>query len=126
MVAGFPPPRNVGSPTSPAQMHFPATMRNPVDVPDGQLAGEHGPPAVVTGYGLRLGRTPDNDLVIDDGEVSRHHCAITAIEGGFVLTDLHSTNGTYLGDRRITSQVLADGDRLRVGSCVLTFRWPVG
>ena len=121
----FPPPRSVGSGTEPAAMDFPATMRNPVDIPPAALTETDGTVRAVTGYGLRIGRTPDNDLAVADHEVSRHHCAITATDGGFVLTDLRSTNGTRINGVGVTApRLLADGDTIGIGAVDLVFTWP--
>ncbi len=121
----FPAPRSVSSGTEPAAMDFPATMRNPVDIPPAALTGVDGTILAVTGYGLRIGRTPDNDLIVADHEVSRHHCAITATDGGFVLTDLRSTNGTRINGVGVTSpRLLADGDALSIGGAEFVFTWP--
>lgn len=121
----FPPPRSVSSGTDPAVMDFPATMRNPVDIPPAALTRRDGTILAVTGYGLRIGRTPDNDMVVADHEVSRHHCAITATDGGFVLTDLRSTNGTRINGVPVTTpRLLADSDKLGIGGVELLFNWP--
>ena len=65
-----------------------------------------------------LGRADDNDVKLAEASISRHHAAI-AVEGDHAwITDLGSTNGTYLNGRRLPgreSRPLADGDRLQVG-----------
>jgi two-component system, cell cycle response regulator len=70
--------------------------------------------------GTRLGRSADNTLQLQDPGVSRYHAVLRSGEDGKVrLTDLASTNGTFLNGRRVTnhtSEVLHDGDRLRFGS----------
>jgi SARP family transcriptional regulator, regulator of embCAB operon len=64
----------------------------------------------------RIGRRPDNDIVLDDDEVSRYHAVVIDTAGSFVISDLSSTNGVQLGGRRIRgSATLADGDRIRIG-----------
>jgi FHA domain-containing protein len=89
--------------------------------------GESGAPAgswpLLRGR-TRLGRDSDNHVVLDDERVSLHHALITVREGGYWLEDLGSTNGTFLGDdtRVMTAHALADGDQLRLGGVVLTFR----
>ena len=52
------------------------------------------PPFVLPERAVILGRSEDCDLAIDDGVVSRHHARVEPHEGGFLLTDLNSTNGT--------------------------------
>ncbi|WP_343467059.1 BTAD domain-containing putative transcriptional regulator (plasmid) [Rhodococcus aetherivorans] len=72
--------------------------------------------------GVRIGRLPDNDLVLADSKASRHHASITATGPVFVLRDLHSSNGLYLNGHRITDPTaLTHGDVLRIGTTELTF-----
>jgi S1-C subfamily serine protease len=66
---------------------------------------------------LTIGRDPEADVVLDDERVSRRH-AVLAADGtaGLLLRDLSSTNGTWLGDRRIEGAApVAAGSRVRVG-----------
>jgi hypothetical protein len=70
-----------------------------------------------------LGRDPGSAVAIDDATVSRHHARIVIHGGRAALEDLGSKNGTWLGGLRIaSSERLADGDEIRVGPAVLTFR----
>ncbi|MGO9925468.1 MAG: BTAD domain-containing putative transcriptional regulator [Mycobacterium sp.] len=70
----------------------------------------------------RIGRFTDNDIVLDDGDVSRHHAVITDTGTGFVMTDLRSTNGVEVQGQRIRgSAALADGDRICIGGHHFTF-----
>jgi DNA-binding winged helix-turn-helix (wHTH) protein len=70
-----------------------------------------------------LGRDPDTAVPIDDATVSRHHARIVIDGGSARLEDLASKNGTWLGGRRIaSSELLSDGDQIRVGPATLTFR----
>lgn len=63
----------------------------------------------------RIGRLPDNDIVLDDANVSRHHAVIIDTGTNFVVTDLRSANGVTVADERIRASVtLADGDRIRI------------
>ncbi len=70
-----------------------------------------------------LGRAADNSLQLPDPSVSRHHALLKADEDGQVrLTDLGSTNGTFVNGERLTPKVpvaLNDGDRLRIGTTVV-------
>jgi len=71
-----------------------------------------------------LGRTEDNDIVLADPQLSRSHASVTRSEAGYVLADLNSTNGTFLNEKRIGApKSLREGDKIRVGNTVLTFRW---
>jgi DNA-binding winged helix-turn-helix (wHTH) protein len=72
-----------------------------------------------------LGRAPDAAVWIDAPGVSRHHARIKLEGTRATVEDLGSKNGTFLGGQRLTSpSVLADGDRIRLGSIQLTFRVP--
>ncbi|WP_118915961.1 BTAD domain-containing putative transcriptional regulator [Mycobacterium shigaense] len=70
----------------------------------------------LNGATTRIGRLDDNDIVLDDTEVSRNHAVIAYTGTSFVITDLRSTNGVKVQRRRIRpTAVLADGDRIRIG-----------
>ncbi len=71
------------------------------------------------GRALTIGRAPDNGLVLRDGRASRHHARIDSRRGSLVLTDLGSTNGSWVNDRRVDSVALGAGDRLRIGTTTL-------
>jgi len=71
------------------------------------------------GRPLTIGRAPDNALVVRDGRASRHHARIDVRRGSLVLTDLGSTNGSWVNDRRVDSVALGEGDRLRIGTTTL-------
>ena len=88
-----------------------------------ELVMEDGRTLTVNENGLRIGRMPDNDLVLNDNLVSRHHCAITGTPAGFVLTDLQSTHGTTVNGERLT---IARGpstneDELVIGATKMLF-----
>jgi hypothetical protein len=69
-----------------------------------------------------IGRNPDVELFVDAASVSRRHARITVEGDEATIEDLGSTNGTFVGGRRIESAVpLADGDVIRIGSVELTF-----
>lgn len=72
-----------------------------------------------------LGRAPDAAVWIDAPGVSRHHARIRLEGSEAAVEDLGSKNGTYVRGRRITSSsALSDGDQIRLGSVVITFRIP--
>jgi adenylate cyclase len=68
-----------------------------------------------------IGRTEDNDLVLDDSSVSRKHAKIAKESGRYRLTDLGSHNGTILNGELIQSVLLNDGDQIKIGQNRLTF-----
>ena len=73
-----------------------------------------------------LGRDNSADVILDDPGISRRHTEIRVTSDGPHLVasirDLGSTNGTFVNGDRITSQHLADGDRISVGRTSLTYR----
>lgn len=72
-----------------------------------------------------IGRDPGAAVHLDDPSVSRRHARVVVSETGVTLEDLGSKNGTHLGDRRLNGAVaLRDGDAIRLGSVLLTFRRP--
>ena len=72
-----------------------------------------------------LGRAPDAAVWIDALGVSRHHARIIVEGHHATVEDLGSKNGTYVGAQRISAPCrLADGDQIRLGSVVVTFRIP--
>ena len=66
------------------------------------------------GRPLTIGRSSDNGLVLRDGRASRHHARIDVRRGSLVLTDLGSTNGSWVNDRRVESIALGEGDQVRI------------
>ena len=69
----------------------------------------------VVAAATRIRRLPDNDIVLDDAEVSRHHAVIIDTGTSFVFTDLRSANGVSVQGERIRAGVtLCDGDRINV------------
>ncbi|AKK28319.1 BTAD domain-containing putative transcriptional regulator [Mycobacterium sp. EPa45] len=61
----------------------------------------------------RIGRLPDNDIVLNDPDVSRHHAVIVDTGSSLVITDVRSANGVHVqGQRLRPSATLADGDRI--------------
>jgi pSer/pThr/pTyr-binding forkhead associated (FHA) protein len=73
----------------------------------------------------RVGRGPDNELVLADPLVSGNHAEIRSSGDGYVLTDLGSRNGTFVRGERVTgSAPLADGDEIRFGDTVAILSLP--
>jgi Protein of unknown function (DUF3662)/FHA domain len=71
------------------------------------------------GSGLTIGRAADNDLVLRDERVSRHHGRIAGRRGTLVYSDLESTNGTEVNGHRVTEVVLGAGDTIHLGGTTL-------
>jgi two-component system cell cycle response regulator len=71
---------------------------------------------------LRVGRDPDNELVLADDGVSRRHARIEKHGGRAVLMDVGSTNGTLLNDVELSGIAeLRTGDRIQVGSTIFKY-----
>jgi pSer/pThr/pTyr-binding forkhead associated (FHA) protein len=62
-----------------------------------------------------IGRADGADFIVEAPLVSRVHCRLEAAGGAVTVTDLKSTNGTYINGKRVEQGVLKEGDRLRVG-----------
>jgi len=125
---------NCGAPAAPPSSWEPAATtagEQPTMVSGSTLAGWL---SVKSGAGegqqlrlrgtMRIGRTADNEIVLDDTEASRHHAAISQEASGYSLQDLNSTNGTFLNEQLITvPRFLKDGDRIKIGDTTLLFGW---
>ncbi len=73
---------------------------------------------------LTIGRTLGSDLVLDDSRISRRHARIEVEGNGLRVVDLHSTNGTFMGDTRLLPGVAAKwgaGQPLRLGE--ISIQW---
>ena len=68
---------------------------------------------------VRVGTDTDNDLVLTDPLVSRHHLEIQVQDRGYRVLDLGSTNGTFLADARVREALLGVNTAIRLGSSVL-------
>ncbi|MCR6712160.1 MAG: FHA domain-containing protein [Demequina sp.] len=67
-----------------------------------------------------IGRAPTCTLVIDDDYASARHCRIFPERGQWMVEDLGSTNGTFLGNQKVTDPVpLRRGDQVRIGATTL-------
>lgn len=120
-------PQRRGAPGAAASTHKQSVVRS-------EAAAAFVPPVVarlrdrggrgypLSGVTTRIGRLDDNDIVLDDTEVSRHHAVIADIGASFMITDLRSTNGVEVQGRRIhPSATLADGDHIRIGDSEFVF-----
>jgi chromosome segregation ATPase len=96
---------------SPAQEWSPELIRI-----DGDRSISHS-----LGRRTRIGRAPGCELHIDSTSVSRHHALILAGTREAIIEDLNSTNGVILNGRKVTRQVLNDGDIVTIGD--IQFRY---
>jgi pSer/pThr/pTyr-binding forkhead associated (FHA) protein len=71
-----------------------------------------------------IGRGTDTDVRLTDHAVSRRHAEVRVANGSTMLNDLQSTNGTTVNGLAVTTTALADGDEIKLGETVLTYRAP--
>jgi DNA-binding winged helix-turn-helix (wHTH) protein len=91
--------------------------------PHARLVSATGEIALADGENI-LGREGDGILVVKSTTVSRRHARITIGANDAVVEDLGSKNGTYVNDRPVTAPTrVADGDQVRLGSLLFTFRF---
>jgi DNA-binding NtrC family response regulator len=69
----------------------------------------------------RIGKKEDNDVVLLDNTVSRHHIAIEMTADSYLLKDLESTNGTYINGLKVKEAYLTPGDVIKIGSTEIEF-----
>jgi pSer/pThr/pTyr-binding forkhead associated (FHA) protein len=71
---------------------------------------------------IAVGRASDNDVILDDAQVSRHHCQLKLQHGAYGFVDLQSRNGSQVNGQAVHEIALADGDRIRIGNTSIEFR----
>jgi len=87
------------------------------------LQGPAGRTALGMGV-VTLGRAPDNQLVINDSKASSHHAEIRSVGQDYTITDLGSTNGTFINEQRLERNAprsLRAGDNIRIGDTLLIY-----
>jgi pSer/pThr/pTyr-binding forkhead associated (FHA) protein len=78
---------------------------------------------VTLGAETVVGRAPDVEIPLDDAGASRRHCRVRMAGAFWVVEDLGSRNGTFVGGKRIDGVVpLREGDVIRIGTVELIFR----
>src|SRR5580692_4572035 len=69
---------------------------------------------------INVGRVQGNDLMLPKGNVSKHHARLLFRDARFIVTDLKSTNGTYVNGRKISqATIVREGDKIYIGDFVL-------
>lgn len=89
-----------------------------------ELMGSGGvaPFFAIEGDATLIGRVNENDIVLPDPNVSRSHARVTRRGERYIITDLDSTNGTWLNEQRVSEAELGDDDVIRLGGTRLLFR----
>ena len=117
----------VAVPSAPTQPPSPKMSRssskripNSLTVTEGSLAGTT---LTLIESGVLLGRNPECTLVLDDDFASGRHARVFRRDGGWVVEDLGSTNGTYMGSTRLTKPTPVEvGSTLRIGKTIFELR----
>ncbi len=118
MPAWQPPPAAI--PSVPDTMAMPTRPPTAAGAgPQAELTIESGPDAGHShragDHALRLGRSPDNDVILRDPATSGHHARLERRGDQFWVVDLGSTNGTFVNGESVQEKQLNHGDRLTVG-----------
>ena len=76
----------------------------------------------VTKRKMTMGRSRDCDIVLEHSQVSAKHASIRLMDDGLYLTDLDSSNGTFVNDQVVVKQKLLDNDLVRIGDITMKFK----
>ncbi len=97
-------------------------------VPRAWLVSADGEEITLSGDLVTCGRVPGNGLVLPDDTVSRRHARFERSDEGYAITDLGSSNGTWVNEKPVAGapRLLRDGDRLDIGPFRFTYHWTAG
>lgn len=70
---------------------------------------------------VTIGRSSKCDVQVDQDNVSRNHARVTQQGKDYIISDLGSTNGTYVNDECVSQRVLEDGNQIKIGRTILKF-----
>ncbi|HKV87200.1 MAG TPA: FHA domain-containing protein, partial [Candidatus Dormibacteraeota bacterium] len=103
----------------------PAPVAMPGTGPQAELSIESGPDAGhshrASDHAVRLGRSPDNDVILRDPATSGHHARLERRGDQYWIVDLGSTNGTLVNGEPIQEKQLNHGDRVTIGQNAVQF-----
>ncbi len=71
---------------------------------------------------ISIGRTGENDIVLENRGVSRRHATIEFNNSAAVIIDNESLNGTFVNNRKVSEEVLSDDDTITIGKYALVYR----
>jgi hypothetical protein len=103
------------------QIMQPVQAPPPVLPPDAQLIIDGDRTIPLQTEVVNIGRHPENDLVLNDVRVSRHHVQLRLRHGKYVIYDRQSRSGTFVNGHRISEQILMPGDVIRIGGISLLY-----
>ena len=75
---------------------------------------------------VNVGRDASNRIQLHDTEVSRLHVELRLTDRGYTVTDLNSSNGTFVNGKRVQKYRLASGDQVQLGSTLMLYTGPPG
>jgi len=114
------PPAATPTPVAPIAPPPPSTPPvTPIAVPAPWVLVWPGGATPIGNAALVIGRSKDCDVPLADGNVSRRHAELGRSDGGFVLRDLDSTNGTLVNGRRVRHATVGVGDEITIGTSTL-------
>jgi len=114
------PPAATPTPVAPIAPLPPSTPPvTPIAVPAPWVLVWPGGATPIGNAALVIGRSKDCDVPLADGNVSRRHAELGRSDGGFVLRDLDSTNGTLVNGRRVRHATVGVGDEITIGTSTL-------
>lgn len=102
-------------------MTTPSAPRKTSAISPAQLRADDGSVIYLDRVMLRVGRHPECDIVIPTPGTSRQHAEFEFRDGGWIVTDLNSGNGTFVNGVRIRTHQLATGDEVRIDQTKFRF-----
>lgn len=113
-------------PVSPSPRHTEIIRRDPMPAGIGWLVAAAGPSRGKThridAGRATIGAAANCDVALEGDHISDRHASVRFHEGGFLVTDLDSTNGTFVNGEPVQQRALADGDRLTLGTSEWIFK----
>lgn len=77
---------------------------------------------VILDHNIFIGRSPSNDIVLKEPKVSRKHAEVQYVGGKYILMDLESSNGTFVGGKKIAEYTLQPNDEITIGNTKMVFK----
>lgn len=123
-VQHFEPVAAAKTTAQPAPVVRPKATPAPVTVPKQAILEVDGQRYALHHHSIVLGRSASTDIPVDDSGISRQHLRVeTRGESEFVVSDLGSTNGTYVDGKKISSETrIFDGSIINIGQTKIVFR----